>query len=206
HISMQKSFVKILLGTIILVLLPGILLIDDASLSRFAIPYLSIMIPSAILATWMIYSSVTPLESSLKKAFVVAIMCGPFVLFSIYPFTFTGVLLVFMLSLIGIGLPYWSREMTVWFYTLGGLFPLPDEHKWLLVGHKGDVKSGRYSTKLIERLGSVGASIGIVIFLMVRNSPVSTLLIVMKLLSLIVIFGLGLTLGASLKKSSLQSL
>lgn len=69
---------------------------------------------------------------------------------------------------------------------------------------KSNFKKNNYVIFIKNMSGGV-AGIGLVIYyLFLADKPIQSVLIFMKYLSLLVVFGLGLTVGAALKKQSLN--
>lgn len=203
---MKQNIFQQFLGIAVLSSLPAILLIDNRSLLRFVIPFCVVMLPLTLLTVYFISTNKALFQSLFAKIIVVLTILMPFFLFASSPFTPFDLLMSGVLIVFGIVLPFWSIRATLWVYTLGGLTPLPDEHKWLLGKNKSVNKKSNDYKSYIEASSSFAFGIGYIIFLISRNNPSIDILLVMKILSVIIIFGLGIAIGTDLKKRTLQKL
>ena len=189
-------------GAIIISCLPGLLLISDSSLTRFIIQYLFIMLPLSFITGWIVSSKKIYTKSLLRTLLVLFTFIIPFFLLAAYPFRASNFLTTLILLVFGAALPFWSRNLTLWFYTIGGIFPLPAQHSWLL---SSDAKANNYrSQRNLKTFIGIGVALGYTLYSVLSNKLIVDILLVLKLLSIVSVFGLGMTIGADLKKRSLK--
>lgn len=189
-------------------LLPIAFFFYDSSLTRFIFPYTAVMLPLTLVTAWLQSIQKDPKEPqrSLGATLIVSLTWSvPFFIFASTPFTFLSFVLSFILVLLGVLLPFWSRKATLWFYTTGGLFPLPDDQRWLLDSNDPTPKKGSY-------MKYIKSKIGVFVFLAILSPYIIKFIFgdsnvvglrIMKILSMIIIFSIGLIIGANLKKRSL---
>lgn len=199
----KTSFVTLLSGIGALWLTPLVLLIEKPTLIIFSIPYLvvSIFLVSISVITISRLKKM-PAESYLARVIIFLTLLIPFLIISTYPFSLVNFFLVLIFFILGISLPFLSKYLTWWFYTLGSLLPLPQDHNWL-IGEKNLKDPGRKYFSFIKSAVSLSTTVGLFGLYLIWQQPVSMIILLMQILSILVIFGFSLAVGVGLKKQRL---
>lgn len=143
-------------------------------------------------------------QSSIKKLLAIIFVVIIFIVFFLIaslPFSPLRILVSIMLTISGFIIPFVSIKTTWWLYTLGGIQPLPEQHKWLAkyVNYKDESKVGYKD--YVQRLSYIAIPLAMIFTQIAMSGGYDSLVLLgLKLLSLFIIFGLGLTLGTAIKK------
>jgi len=193
----KTSLVKSWLGAAIVLALPALLLIDDPSLIKYMVPYAILAVAIGAYSGWLITKEKQP--SYFHNLITGSLFLLPFLIFSAYPIGGLSILLSCMVVILGFGVPFVSKKLTWWLYTLGGRLPLPSAHSWL--EDNTSKNSNESYTEFVAKTTGLAGTLGLMLYyLLFRNKSVTEVLIFMKLIGLIVSLGIGLTLGTDLKR------
>jgi len=201
--NLSKSHLLILV--ILCVSFPLLLLIFESKL----ITYLHIhFIVSALLIICyivLIYQKYF-MQTKFLWIFFFSLIFYPFFIIAAFPFSIKAILAPILLIVLGLVMPFVSLKATWWFYTIGGRYPLPDEHKWLNKKRGVGRENKEKYSDFVARVGKMLVPIGVVVGMLLAKTQNDVFIVMLlKLLSLLGIFGLGLTVGAKLKKRKISS-
>jgi hypothetical protein len=200
--SVKPGFITSLLGMGVLMFIPAILLIADQSLIRFGKPYLSLMSFLGFVTAIILSKFKPPIKHRILKFIPLLTLTVPFSILATYPFDYISISLVLCVLFFGLTLPQWNIYLTWWFYTIGGLFPLPKDHNWM-IGQKNYKSSGRAYTEFVLKTAGVTSTGSLIGVFIINNFGVSGALLFLKALSISLLFAFALTFGADTKKRSL---
>ncbi|MEX2028422.1 MAG: hypothetical protein WD988_02890 [Candidatus Curtissbacteria bacterium] len=192
---------KSLFGLIIICLLfPFIIVVFDGSLIRYWIIHLFL---SLLLITVVIFFRINKKYSSTYYPLgTILLLLYPFLVIGAYPFNIASIGIIFLLLLLGLALPFYSIKSTWWFYTLGGLTPIPKEHEWLQKKAGVANKKGLSPKEMLAYiLPFVLLSYVILKFLLRSNDSLAPLVI--PLISQFCTFSIALTFSTRLKRMKL---
>jgi len=199
-----SELIAVFFGMILIASLPGVLLIEYPFLLKFVIPYVVVMLPYVLIIFWLIYKQKS-LKSPTFKAIGALFFLVPFIILASFPFSAFNFGVIVALIILGVGLPFWNRSFTLWLYTLGNRVPLPTEHNWLLGKNEPLIKNNNAYKNFIKNSMGWGPSVALIILYILRNTSDvdSNVLFILMIISLVVILGISLALGADFKKRSL---
>lgn len=200
----QLGFIPALISYALLCLFPGILLIEDRSLLSFAPYYLTGMVPLVLITAITVSQSKAPTKSVLLKIILLLTLSVPFFILASYPFSTINILLVLTVICFGMSLPFWSVYLTWWFYTIGGSMPLPKDHNWM-IGKKNYKGSGKAYRQFVEKSMGIIGGLGFAGLFLAKYVGTSGSLLFLQALSIVLLFGFSLTLGADFKKKTLNN-
>lgn len=105
-------------------------------------------------------------------------------------------------AIVGAILPFTSLYLTWWFYTLGGKFPLPIQHKWITQSLKIT------GTKTIGAAGltafaMIGAAIGQIIYIGYFKNHSQNIGLFFQFIIPVLVFGFALTTSTAIKRKQL---
>ncbi len=100
---------------------------------------------------------------------------------------------------VGAILPFTSLYMTWWFYTIGGKFPLPVQHKWLTQSLK--IKGSKtINAAGVTAFAMLGAAIGQIIYFGYFKNHSQNIALFFQVLIPILVFGFALTTSTAIKR------
>ncbi|MBP9758478.1 hypothetical protein KBD45_02185 [Candidatus Dojkabacteria bacterium] len=121
------------------------------------------------------------------------------------PLSLLSILITLLITISGVILPFINIKATWWCYTLGGKLPLPKENLWL---SQKQIKTNNLMNdpykKFIRKIQNQSYSLIPLLIafvnILINYQKIQLLLLILKILSSLSIFGLSLTLGTALRK------
>jgi hypothetical protein len=196
------SFGIILLGEVIMWSLPMIIFMIDGKVFPYRYIYVVLGLIICLPASFIASKRKNINGTLIQKLLPVLPILIPFWLLAAYPFSVNNFLITIVLVIAGLILPFWSRYLTWCFYTLGGKVPLPETHNWL-ANKENKKDTGKKYQNFIQGSVVFGLIVGMASVTLSRTVGYSGTILLMKFLSMFVVFSMGLTLGTELKKKQL---
>ncbi len=198
----RPHFLTIIFGELIMWSLPVIIFFVDERSFPFLYLYIALGVLICLPASSIASKGKNINGTLIQKILPILPVLIPFWILAAYPFSVSNFMVTIALVLFGLTLPLWNKYFTWWFYTLGGLAPLPEVHNWL-IDKKNKKHSGEKYQNFMKSSAAFGVIIGVVSVSFTRTVGYSGMIIFMKYLSMLVIFSMALTMGADLKKKHL---
>ncbi len=193
---------QVLLGFFAFNIFPILLVTGDANLIKFILPYILIYIPLFAIDIFILLKQNFRPQSLLEKILVAIPFLMPFFISAAYPFSRTNLILLMSLITFSLTLPLWNVPLTKWFYTLGGLVPLPTDVSVVLGGKPTGFGAKKYQ-QYVQK-ASMAYPILILVALIAYkriNNYESLMVFIIPIGSLIGLLGIFLAIGVTFKKS-----
>lgn len=193
---------RALLGMFVLNIFPAILVISDANLIKFILPYSLIYIPFFVVAILILLKQNFHPQSLLGEMIVAIPFLMPLFITVAYPFTMTSFILLVALVTFSLALPLWNVSLTKWFYTLGGLVPLPTDVSVILEGKPTGFGVKRYQ-QYVQKASVIYPILILAVLIVYKriNNFESLMVFIVQTGLFICLFGIFLAIGVALKKA-----